>query len=48
MDEDGTEIVADALAELLYSLWRREQHQQRTAAQAATSADEPASTNEAN
>jgi hypothetical protein len=48
-DEEGLEVLADAMAEFLFGLWQLEQEQakQRTAASAATSVEEPASTSEA-
>jgi cytochrome oxidase assembly protein ShyY1 len=48
--EEGLEVLADAMAEFLFGLWQLEQEQakQRTAASAATSVEEPASTLEAN
>ncbi len=48
MDDESIEIAADALAELLLGLWQLERDTQRTAADAATSSDEPASELEAN
>ena len=45
--EEGLETLADAVAELAYGLWQQEQHKRRTAAEAATSADEPESATEA-
>jgi hypothetical protein len=47
MDEERVELLSDAMAEFLCGLWQ-EEHKQRTAADAATSADEPASETEAN
>jgi hypothetical protein len=47
ISEEGLEEFADALAELAIGLWQQEQHKQRTAAEAATSADEPESATEA-
>ncbi len=41
-------MLADAMAEFLFGLWQLEQDKQRTAASAATSVEEPASTLEAN
>ena len=48
MDEEAAELLCDAMAEFLCGLWQEEQHKQRIAANAATSADEPASATEAN
>lgn len=48
MDDEQAELLCDALAEFLFGLWQEEQHQQRIAAEAAASADEPASATEAN
>ncbi len=47
-DEEGLEVIADAMAEFLFGLWKLEQDKKRTAACAATSVEEPASTLEAN
>jgi hypothetical protein len=47
-EEEGLEVLADAMAEFLFGLWQLEQDKQRTAASAATSVEEPASTLEAN
>jgi hypothetical protein len=48
MSDERTEVLCDAMAELLFSLWQQDQDKQRTAAEAAPSADEPESATEAN
>lgn len=47
MSDERTEVLCDAMAELLFSLWQQDQDKQRTAAEAAPSADEPESASEA-
>lgn len=48
MSDERTEVLCDAMAELLFSLWQQDQDKQRAAAEAAPSVESPGSTVEAN